>query len=70
MNFTKSPYIIKEAALLFESDAHKHLDAIIGVSSPIALRMKRSDEQRPITKAEVVAKNEQANGRKCKNEIM
>jgi len=49
----KGPYIIKEAALLFESDAHKHLDAIIGVSSPIALRMKRVMQRDNLTEEDV-----------------
>ncbi len=34
-------YIIKEAALLFESGANKHLDYVIGVNAPKELRMKR-----------------------------
>ena len=49
----KGPYIIKEAALLFESDAHKHLDAIIGVSSPLALRIKRVMQRDNLTEADV-----------------
>lgn len=36
-----SRYIIKEAALLFESGAGEHLDNIIGVHAPAALRMQR-----------------------------
>jgi dephospho-CoA kinase len=36
-----SPYIVKEAALLFESGAHKVLDKIIVVSAPEALRLQR-----------------------------
>jgi dephospho-CoA kinase len=36
-----SPYIIKEAALLFESGANKNLDYVIGVSAPLPLRIKR-----------------------------
>jgi dephospho-CoA kinase len=43
-------YIIKEAALLFESGSAKDLDYIIGVSAPIELRidrvMKRDDTSR------------------------
>lgn len=34
-------YAIKEAALIFESGAHKHLDFIIGVSAPLQLRIQR-----------------------------
>jgi len=35
-------YIIKEAALLIESGAYKHLDALILVSCPEEIRIKRS----------------------------
>lgn len=36
-----TPYIIKEAALLFESGSVAALDVVVGVSSPLALRIKR-----------------------------
>src|SRR6185436_9087312 len=36
-----SAYIIKEAALLFESGANKNLDHVIGVDAPLPLRIKR-----------------------------
>jgi dephospho-CoA kinase len=48
------PYILKEAALMFESDSYKSLDKIIVVSAPLDLRIKRvlsRDPQR--TEAEV-----------------
>ncbi|MDG1099560.1 MAG: dephospho-CoA kinase [Bacteroidia bacterium] len=34
-------YTIKEAAIMFESDSDKNVDAVIGVFSPEALRMER-----------------------------
>ena len=37
----KSSYVLKEAAILFESDSHKDLDAIICVTAPINLRIDR-----------------------------
>lgn len=37
----KSPYILKEAALLFETGAVKELDKVINVSSPLKIRMAR-----------------------------
>jgi dephospho-CoA kinase len=37
----QAPYIIKEAALLIESDSYKQMNEIIFVDSPIELRMKR-----------------------------
>jgi len=36
-----SPYVIKEAAILFESNSHIGLDAVICISAPLELRMKR-----------------------------
>ncbi len=36
------PYILKEAALLFESGAYKSLDAIIAVAAPKPLRLRRT----------------------------
>jgi dephospho-CoA kinase len=50
-----SPYILKEAALLFESGSDKGLDYIIGVSAPYALRLQRV-MQRDNTAAEEVEK--------------
>lgn len=38
----QAPYILKEAALLFESGAYKALDAVITVTAPEALRMRRT----------------------------
>ncbi len=37
----QTPYIIKEAAILFESGADKQLDLVIGVYSPPELRIER-----------------------------
>src|ERR1700704_5444030 len=42
MNRQKTPYVIKEAALLFESSASENLDFIIGVSTPEHLRIQRA----------------------------
>jgi dephospho-CoA kinase len=39
--FSKSPYILKEAALLYEAGSYKDLDKIIVISSPTELRIKR-----------------------------
>jgi dephospho-CoA kinase len=41
MSVQSSPYIVKEAALLFEADADKYLDYVIGVSSPKPIRIQR-----------------------------
>jgi dephospho-CoA kinase len=37
----KSPYVLKEAALIFETEGHKQLDAVINVSSPLRIRISR-----------------------------
>lgn len=37
----KSPYVLKEAALLFETGAAKELDKVINVSSPLKIRVAR-----------------------------
>ena len=36
-----SPYVLKEAALIFETGGDKHLDAVINVSSPLKIRLSR-----------------------------
>ena len=44
-----APYVIKEAALLFEAGSHRQLDAIIVVTAPVELRVGRvlqRDKQR------------------------
>ena len=41
------PYLLKEAALLFESGSYKSLDYIITVSAPEALRIQRVIERDP-----------------------
>lgn len=38
---TKSPYTIKEAALLFETGSYKTLQKIINVNAPVELRIQR-----------------------------
>lgn len=49
-----SPYIIKEAALLFESGANRNLDKVIGVSSPLELRIARVMARDGLTREEVL----------------
>ncbi|GHB51971.1 dephospho-CoA kinase [Mongoliitalea lutea] len=41
VNQQKSPYILKEAALLFETGSYEELDLVINVSSPLVIRMTR-----------------------------
>ena len=42
MQQQNAPYVLKEAALVFESEVWRHLDKVIGVSSPYELRLKRA----------------------------
>lgn len=38
---TGQPYVLKEAALLFESGSHKAMDKVLVVSAPLELRIQR-----------------------------
>ncbi|MEQ1797492.1 MAG: dephospho-CoA kinase [Lacibacter sp.] len=49
----QSPYVLKEAALLFESGAAEGLDYIIGVTAPAAIRIKRVMDRDGVTADEV-----------------
>jgi dephospho-CoA kinase len=53
MKKQNAPYIIKEAALIFESGSNRFLDKVIGVSSPISLRMGRTMKRSNITSEQV-----------------
>ncbi|MFI5133780.1 MAG: dephospho-CoA kinase [Chitinophagales bacterium] len=50
----KTPYIIKEAALLFESGAAEQLDYVIGVYAPEDLRIKRAMDRDGVSREEVM----------------
>lgn len=49
-----TPYIIKEAALLFETGAMDMLDKVIGVFAPQELRIKRVMERDGVSREEVL----------------
>ncbi|MFY0254258.1 dephospho-CoA kinase [Chitinophaga sp. 30R24] len=51
-----SAYVIKEAALLFETESFHHLDKIIGVSAPLPLRIHRVMKRDHVTRDEVLAR--------------
>lgn len=51
------PYILKEAALLFESDSYKMCDRSLMVSAPLELRLKRILSRDNITRAEAESRN-------------
>jgi dephospho-CoA kinase len=54
MQRQSSPYVIKEAALIFESGSAENLDYVIGVYAPLPLRIKRIMERDDITRDEVM----------------
>ena len=54
-----SPYAIHEAALIFEAKVSDRLDLVIGVSSPIELRIKRAMERDKVSREEVLKRMDQ-----------
>lgn len=56
MQRQSSSYALKEAALIFESNSHLQLDAVIGVSAPYELRLKRAMQRDGIGAADVEAR--------------
>ena len=51
-----SPYVIKEAALIFESGSSAGLDFVIGIKAPLHLRIKRVMERDHVTRDEVLSR--------------
>jgi len=51
-----APYIIKEAALIFESGSQELLDKVIGVYAPAPLRILRAMKRDNVTKEEILAR--------------
>ncbi|MEO7210469.1 MAG: dephospho-CoA kinase [Chitinophagaceae bacterium] len=51
-----APYMIKEAALIFEAGAEKHLDLVVGVFAPKEIRIKRVMERDKISKEQAEAR--------------
>lgn len=51
-----APYVIKEAALMFESESYKDLDLVATVSAPVELRIQRCIERDKSTREEVLAR--------------
>jgi len=52
-----APYVVKEAALLFESTSYKMCDKSIMVSAPLEMRIKRVMQRDGITRTEVESRN-------------
>lgn len=51
-----TPYVIKEAALMFESKSHEQLDEVIVVTAPENLRIQRAMQRDHATEASVRAR--------------
>jgi dephospho-CoA kinase len=64
---SKVPYVLKEAALLFESDSYKMCDRTIMVSAPLDLRIKRVIGRDGISVEDVQSRNARqfAEEKKC-----
>ena len=56
MKLQNAPYVLKEAALIFESGSQQGLDYVIGVSAPAPLRIHRAMKRDGISRAEVTAR--------------
>ena len=52
----KAPYVIKEAALLFETGSYKELDKIITVAAPFDIRLERVLKRSQISEEQVRAR--------------
>src|SRR5215211_202731 len=52
----KAPYVIKEAALLFESGSVAGLDYVLGVKAPMAIRTKRVMDRDGVTREQVLSR--------------
>jgi dephospho-CoA kinase len=51
-----APYVLKEAALMFESDSYKQLDEVVVVTAPEDLRIKRTMNRDGITREAVLSR--------------
>lgn len=49
----KSPYILKEAAILFESGAFKQVDKVLTVVAPLELKIQRTMKRDGVSKEDV-----------------
>jgi len=55
-NKQEAPYVIQEAAIIFENDLHQFYDKIILVTAPEKLRIKRVMERDGIPKSEILVR--------------
>jgi len=53
---SNAPYLVKEAALLFESDSYKMCDKTIMVTAPLELRISRVTQRDGFSRDEILAR--------------
>jgi dephospho-CoA kinase len=58
MKKQNSPYVIKEAALIFESGSQGEFDVIIGVFAPPAMRIHRTIQRDQVEREKVLSRME------------
>lgn len=56
MDSRKGPYLVKEAALIFESGSDTYLDKVIGVTAPYEMRIERVMARDGVSRAKVEAR--------------
>lgn len=49
-----TPYVLKEAALMFETESFHHVDKVLGVQAPEALRIRRTMLRDGVSREEVL----------------
>ncbi len=54
MQVQSAPYVIKEAAIFFESGSYKEMDVMIGVSTPENIRINRAMQREGMTREKVL----------------
>ena len=64
----KSPYVVKEAAILFENGSYKHCDILITVTAPNELKIKRllKRDNTTLEKIEAIMRNQWNDNEKIK----
>jgi len=55
MDSRDAAYVIKEAAIFFESNSYKEMDVMIGVYAPKELRITRAMQRSKLTRSQVLA---------------
>lgn len=66
-----APYVLREAAIMFESGADEDMDSVLGVFAPLELRIERVMKRNSLTREQVIERinaqmNEQEKMSMCK----